>query len=316
MQIKCPNVPISALLHIADYVRGHGANVTFSSSHSGIVDSSSGSLDFFHDGVSSLTVTITNNALHFPSRMIVGGVRQAVEEMVEKLRAGKDSRDELVCVIPAYNEGDISAVLVPIIQSGVFDRIVVVDDGSDRVLVPMRTDIDPARVVGYELLMYHVGKSKAVAHVLRVMAKEPKFICLMDADLIGLTKEDVVALVAPVLSGKADASLSSRKSYGGLWNPKLDIFTGERVVGYDLLMRCGLGELDSMGMEMAINNRLIEEKARIAVVPWPGVSNRTKTAKWGLVEGLRKEKEMYQTLWRKGPVGIMKQVVAMGKQVV
>jgi Glycosyl transferase family 2 len=312
MTIKCPNVPVSALPHIAAYLRDYGAVIVFTSTLSGRVYSISGGLDFSHDGNSTLTVTVTSNRAHFPSRMIVGGVRQVVEEVCEDLR--RHSSCELVCVIPAHNEGpNVFKVVRAVDDSKVFDKIIVVDDGSSDSDDITKTAFTTHVVIR---LPVRVGKSKAVAHALSILPKPNSLICLMDADLVGLTKEDVAALVAPVLTGKADASLSVRKSYGGLWSPSLDIFTGERVVPYSLLMECGLDTLDSMEMEMAINQKLIEKKSRIALVPWPHVVNKSKVAKYGVLAGLRREKEMYEQMFKRGPISILKQRIEMGKQLV
>jgi hypothetical protein len=307
MIIKCPNVTVSALPHIADYLRQFGASVTFLTPTSGLVQSSSGDLDFSHNGDAMLTITVLSNANHFSSRLLVGGIRQVVEEVCEKLK--KDSLSELVCVIPAYNEGkNIAGVVEPVVQSGLFGRVIVVDDGSDNAMYSLFGEV-------VYRMPQRVGKSKAVAYGLSAL-KGISHVCLLDADLVGLTKQDLAALVAPIYAGKADASLSARKSYGGLWAPDLDIFTGERVLPLELLLDCDLGSLDSMGMEMAINQRLIETKARIAVVPWPHVTNPTKVGKYGVKEGIRREAEMYKTFWKKGPVEIMQQALALRRQVI
>jgi hypothetical protein len=332
MTIKCPNVPASALPYIAAYLKEFGAVIVFTSPLSGRVYSISGGLDFFHDGNSTLTVTVTSNRAHFPSRMIVGGVRQVVEEVCEGLRG--HSSCELVCVIPAHNErktiNNVVQVVTQALETllGQYGRIVVVDDGSDDGTGEWLSRLYHCGELSYLdiiQLPHRVGKSKAVASALATLGKSKKvaeacdnntLVCLMDADLVGLTKEDVAALVAPVLTGKADASLSVRKSYGGLWSPSLDIFTGERVVPYSLLMECGLDTLDSMEMEMAINQKLIEKKSRIALVPWPHVVNKSKVAKYGVLAGLRREKEMYEQMLKRGPISILKQRIEMGKQLV
>ena len=39
---------------------------------------------------------------------------------------------KIACVIPAYNESErIGTVLKPVVESKLFDRVVVVDDGSE-----------------------------------------------------------------------------------------------------------------------------------------------------------------------------------------
>jgi len=44
-----------------------------------------------------------------------------------------------------------------------------------------------------------------------IRASASDFLLLLDADLVGLTEDDVTALILPVLQGTADTSISLRK---------------------------------------------------------------------------------------------------------
>jgi len=82
--VICKNVPPAALPMIAEQLRQFGAVVTFDTSSAGRVSSESGRMAFRHDG-ESLHVDLVEDKGHFPLALWMGGVKQMVEETVERL---------------------------------------------------------------------------------------------------------------------------------------------------------------------------------------------------------------------------------------
>ena len=81
-----------ALPILAEQLRAFGARVSFSNGWSGVVASEAGELFFKYRG-GSLTVTVTKDLWHFPRLMLIGGMRQTIEEANEiVLRAHAESR--------------------------------------------------------------------------------------------------------------------------------------------------------------------------------------------------------------------------------
>ncbi len=81
MTIPCS---LPALQKIAEQLRGFGCNVHFDTPESGRVTHDAGALRFSHrDG--HLTVEIVQDHAHFPRRLLIGGIRQVIEEAVEAL---------------------------------------------------------------------------------------------------------------------------------------------------------------------------------------------------------------------------------------
>ena len=79
MKLACP---VSALPSIAEQLRGFGCNVQFDTAESGRVTHDAGVIRFWHrDG--ALNIEIVQNDGHFPHAMLIGGIRQLVEETVE-----------------------------------------------------------------------------------------------------------------------------------------------------------------------------------------------------------------------------------------
>lgn len=221
---------------------------------------------------------------------------------------------KIACIIPAYNEASrIGGVLNPVVRSKNFSRVIVVDDGSTD-----STATIAGSYPGVELYKMgeNRGKSTAVGVAINYLNESVDFVCLLDADLIGLTIHNLDELVRPIHNGY-DATLSLRRSYGGLFRPDLDIFTGERVVPLNLLKRGNLPFIGSMEMEMAINRELIMVNAKIIVVPWPNVTNPTKSTKYGWWDGVKKDYRMFQELRKFGGVRtVVRQRMALRRQVV
>jgi glycosyltransferase involved in cell wall biosynthesis len=225
--------------------------------------------------------------------------------------------DTIACIIPAYNEQSrIVDVVRAALDAELFDHITVVDDASTdyTVWALENTLLRPGPLRGIRLA-YHAGKSRAVAHGM-TLSPRCKFVCLLDADLIGLRPEDLHSLVRPVALGNATVSISRRGRGSGFWPNRLDILSGERVLPWWMLEAAQLHTQPPMGMEMAINDVIIGARAPVAVVQWPHVTNPTKWQKHGLLGGIAGEARMYRDLIKKGVWTLGKQTRMLNRLVV
>lgn len=120
------------------------------------------------------------------------------------------------CIIPAYNEAPrIAAVLQTVVGHPLIDEVIVVDDGSSDGTAQTAWDVGGARVLVHGT---NHGKSWAVATGLE--AAQNGLVLLLDSDLLGLTQDDLTALIAPVRMGQADVSISLRamhRACGKCW---------------------------------------------------------------------------------------------------
>lgn len=200
------------------------------------------------------------------------------------------------CVIPAWNEGArIGAVLAALAGHPALAEVIVVDDGStdDTVAVARAAG---ARVI---TMAQNGGKTAALAEGIR--AATAPLLLLLDADLRGLSPQDVTDLVAPVATGRADVSISLRGNAPRLWQLLgLDYISGERVLpramlegGLDILRH-----LPGFGFEVHLNTLWIGERARIAVVRWPGVESPLKAEKQGWARGIASDIGMLRDIFR------------------
>jgi len=193
--------------------------------------------------------------------------------------------------------------------------VIVVDDGSDDELQP-----EVWRFPSVELYRSHTnkGKSFAISRAVKYLNDSVDYVCLLDADLQGLTTDNLFMLVNPVCGGRSvDATISRRRSYGGLFYPKLDIFTGERVLSLSLLEECKLESRSSFEMEAVINGALICSHARIKVVDWPNVTNPSKMEKYGTWQGVKKDWRMFREMSKVGGVTMLvRQKKELGRMLV
>ena len=195
------------------------------------------------------------------------------------------------CVICAYNEVDrIKNILDVVVGHPLLSQVIVVNDGS--------TDATEALLTTYPsvtALSYSPNRGKTYALGYGIGSTTGDLIMLLDADLTGITAEDVSALAQPVLAGTSDISLSLRSNSLRLYQwLGIDYVTGERVIprglATEFMKKSKL--LPRWGGEVYMNDLILRENCTITVVKWDAVLNIRKYAKIGRVEGFTEELRM------------------------
>lgn len=198
---------------------------------------------------------------------------------------------KISCIICAYNEEErIGGVLEALNDHPLIGEVIVIDDGS--------TDQTSEKVKAHPhvRLIPHAtnkGKSHAVATGIEQAAHD--LIMLLDADLIGLSAEDITRLAEPVLTGEADISISLRKNSLFIYKIiGLDFVSGERVFSKTFLTDHleNIRQLPGFGLESYMNRLIIEHHYRVRIVTWNTVTHARKTQKIGFWKGLREEIRM------------------------
>lgn len=200
------------------------------------------------------------------------------------------------CIVPAYNEAArIGALLDVVVGHERISQVIVVDDGSTD-----GTGVVAARP-GVELISLSPNGGKTAAVRAGAAHADGSHLLLLDADLHGVTRAHLTRLLAPVLGGAADATISLRGNSPLLWRLiGIDYISGERVLPAPLLKSAlhAQDNLPGFALEVHLNRWWLRSGLRLSVVRWPNVSSPTKSAKFGLVEGIRRDIAMLRDMFR------------------
>jgi glycosyltransferase involved in cell wall biosynthesis len=196
---------------------------------------------------------------------------------------------KISCIIPAFNEekniGSILSVVVPLIGTHIYE-VIVVDDKSIDNTIQIVKRFPAVRLIEH---VVNQGKSRTVSDAIK--QSTGTYIFMLDADLVHLNEDNIISLIEPIESGKADLAISFRKNSWPLFPFKrLDYLSGERIFEkkYVELYLEEMASLPSYGLEVFLNkNVIIKNKLRISVVHWPNVENSFYNYKIGLIKGIK-----------------------------
>jgi glycosyltransferase involved in cell wall biosynthesis len=203
----------------------------------------------------------------------------------------------IAVLVPAYNEERNIRRNIRFIRDNFdeIDQIVVINDGSeDRTADIVREEY------GVDLvdLKQNVGKGGALRAGLK--ATNAEIILLLDADLVGLTREHVAALLAPVLDGRAQTTMgvfTEGRFMTDLAQKVAPQLSGQRAIRRELLEGAHMDDA-RYGVEVAINRHLEERGVAIHEVELPNVSQIVKEEKYGVVQGFKKRLNMYYEVFK------------------
>lgn len=208
-------------------------------------------------------------------------------------------KPRVTCVIPAYNEEErIGNVLKVVVKVSAIDEIIVVNDGSTDNTVDIVKDFHRVK-----LLDLSPNRGKAYALKQGITAATGNVILLLDADLMGLKKRNIEELVAPVIDGDADMTLSLRKNSLFIYRLfGVDLVSGERAISKDILENLKDYEDSRFGFESILNEHIVKNKLKFEVVKWDNVRVAPKHKKRGFWKGIGGELKMIGEIFAAVPV--------------
>jgi len=195
------------------------------------------------------------------------------------------------CIIPFYNEGDrVLQVLEVVTQIESINQVICIDDGSTDNTAALIQDAWPQ--VTLIKLPQNQGKAAAIRYGLQEATNE--HILLMDADLQSINKAEVEKAIQAIKQQKLDMLILRR--INAPWFVKFDrgdtLLSGERIINKGDLVNILNQQVDGYQLELAINLYMQKHKRAVRWMPW-SATNTYKSKKVGLVEGYKKEFEMF-----------------------
>ncbi len=195
-------------------------------------------------------------------------------------------------IIPAYNEEKtIGGVLAVVTKCSFIHQVIVVSDGSTDGTVEAARQFNGVKIVE---LKDNRGKGGAMKAGLE--QTRSGIILFLDADLIGLTEEHILALLEPIRNSDAVMSLGlfeKGRVATDLAQKVAPYLTGQRALQRDLLNRISDLDLSRFGVEVALHRYVEENNLPVALVNLPDLSHLMKEEKLGLWKGLAARGKMY-----------------------
>jgi glycosyltransferase involved in cell wall biosynthesis len=189
------------------------------------------------------------------------------------------------CVVPAFNEGRrIVNVINTLLECPEIWEVIAVDDGSSDDTWQVLSELEDPRLLKIRLDQ-NGGKTKAIFTGIR--AARGDYIVTIDSDLLNLKSEHIRSLLSPIDLGVADVTISLREN--SLWIYKLflsDFVSWERVIPRYLLEDESYYIIGPwFGLEVKMNEKIIENNCRVQSVYFPGVITPRKAYKYGFIKG-------------------------------
>lgn len=200
------------------------------------------------------------------------------------------------CIIPAYNEWPrIAKVLRTVLDAQHIDEVLVINDGSTDDTKKMIDAVDYPKLTKIHLEK-NGGKAQAIMH--GIQKAQWEYIVFIDADLLGLTPKHIDALILPVINHESDVTLSIRENSLGLYRwMGSDFVSGERVVPKSLFHDTQYyTEGYGFGLEVKMNEKILEQWLRIKNIFLPGVITPRKSDKMGYIKGIIADMKMVRDI--------------------
>ncbi len=207
--------------------------------------------------------------------------------------------ETVACVIPAYNEEQhIADVLDVVCRVPDLQWIVVVDDASrdnTGAIVLAYGERDPR----IRLVYLPENRGKGGAMVVGADLGSCDVIVFLDADLVGLRPEHVLALIRPVCAGAC--SMAVGLFVGGRvwtdWSHRLTPFlSGQRCLRWSLFRSTPDLSAARYGAEVALSLDAFSGRHKVVTVPWKGVTHVMKVERAGWLQGCTSYLSMYRQI--------------------
>ena len=176
------------------------------------------------------------------------------------------------CLIPAYNEGqNIRKVLDVVKDYKKFAEVIVIDDCSkDNTSLIVKEYSQNYPMI--KLIQNKINQGKSGAIKIGVKAAREELIVMLDADLIGLTENDIDRLIEPVQKREYASTIldraGDRTAIWG-WTNCARFFGGERALWKEDFLKMDIPQRSGYLLETKMNFYYIENNKKIKTIYCP-----------------------------------------------
>lgn len=198
-------------------------------------------------------------------------------------------------LIPAFNEEATVADVVKVALEAGLGEVLVVADGCTDATAQV------AKAAGARVLEYQPNRGKGGAVAAGVASMTQETLVLLDADLINLTPQHVLAMLEPLEENEADTTVGLFSGGGSITdfgNRATPQWSGQRAIPRALLARVPDLADRNYAIELAITDQIQLEGLRCKFVNLDGVSQRLKEQKLGFVRGMIRRFKMYWQIFK------------------
>ncbi|MCK4975633.1 MAG: glycosyltransferase family 2 protein [Anaerolineales bacterium] len=205
-------------------------------------------------------------------------------------------------VIPAYNEeNDLPRVLNTVCSVDWITQVVVVNDGSTDNTLDVAQEyaaMDSRLMV--EHLIENRGKGAAMLTGVQALADDIEIVIFLDADLIGLTPENLAKLCDPIRAGRYDMAVAVFSR--GYWRTDVSQWVFPNLGGQRCLLRnVALAVLEPLadsgyGVEIGLTRYAKRHKWQVQYVDWRGTTHSMQEHNLGWKRGFKVRGVMYQQI--------------------
>lgn len=193
-------------------------------------------------------------------------------------------------IIPAFNEANRIGPVLEILVGEKIGEIIVVDDGS--------TDNTAEVASKYGVKLFQLANNKGKAHALTSGVEVATFetLLFLDADLIGLCKSHIDAMLRTYWGGNRDMVIGVfhngrlNTDISQKINPHL---SGQRVLSKSIWNQLNKDKAFEFGVEMALTKLTLKKGFKTEKVKLEGVTHVMKEEKRGFGEGFKSRLRMY-----------------------
>jgi glycosyltransferase involved in cell wall biosynthesis len=219
-------------------------------------------------------------------------------ELTEKLL--KENNLTVNCIIPAYNEASrIGTVLDIVLKYPLFKDVTVVVNGcTDNTLEETRKF---SHYTHLKIIDYFPGYGKTHAILTGVNATSGDLLMFIDADLKGLTNENISKLIYFVINKQFDMTIldraGDRRRPIGIANSLFGRFLGgERVLSRKHFLEANIEQDARWGLEQHLNMFFLKNQLKVRTIYADNIDCVYQFEKKGFIGGMKEWNKMSKDL--------------------